>query len=163
MALEGGFSGRTNKLVDSCYSFWQGAVFPLLHEAFRQEGQDVALPSKHLWFSPRPLQTYVFLACQHEKGGLRDKPGKSADFYHTCYSLSGISVSQYSVEGHSVVVGDGSNLLERSDAFYNVLLEKAERKTGYFASLPPLVVDGKEVPGKEGVGAATARKHLLGK
>ena len=21
--LEGGFQGRTNKLVDSCYSFWQ--------------------------------------------------------------------------------------------------------------------------------------------
>ena len=25
MRLEGGFQGRTNKLVDSCYSFWQGA------------------------------------------------------------------------------------------------------------------------------------------
>ena len=23
-------SGRTNKLVDSCYSFWQGALFPLV-------------------------------------------------------------------------------------------------------------------------------------
>ena len=22
--------GRTNKLVDGCYSFWQGAVFPIL-------------------------------------------------------------------------------------------------------------------------------------
>lgn len=28
--LEGGFSGRTNKLADGCYSFWQGALFPLL-------------------------------------------------------------------------------------------------------------------------------------
>ena len=27
---EGGFMGRTNKLVDGCYSFWQGAVFPIL-------------------------------------------------------------------------------------------------------------------------------------
>ena len=24
--IEGGFQGRTNKLVDSCYSFWQGAA-----------------------------------------------------------------------------------------------------------------------------------------
>lgn len=32
MKLEGGFSGRTNKLVDACYSFWQGAVFPLIHD-----------------------------------------------------------------------------------------------------------------------------------
>lgn len=30
MRLEGGFQGRTNKLVDSCYSFWQGAIPALL-------------------------------------------------------------------------------------------------------------------------------------
>ena len=29
-AMEGGFMGRTNKLVDGCYSFWQGGLFPLL-------------------------------------------------------------------------------------------------------------------------------------
>uniref|UniRef100_A0A7N1A0S1 Protein farnesyltransferase subunit beta n=1 Tax=Kalanchoe fedtschenkoi TaxID=63787 RepID=A0A7N1A0S1_KALFE len=28
--VEGGFQGRTNKLVDGCYSFWQGGAFPLL-------------------------------------------------------------------------------------------------------------------------------------
>ena len=28
-------------------------------------------------------------------GGLRDKPGKSADFYHTCYCLSGLSSAQH--------------------------------------------------------------------
>ena len=28
--VEGGFMGRTNKLVDGCYSFWQGGIFPLL-------------------------------------------------------------------------------------------------------------------------------------
>ena len=28
--VEGGFMGRTNKLVDGCYSFWQGGLFPLL-------------------------------------------------------------------------------------------------------------------------------------
>lgn len=30
MEFEGGFQGRTNKLVDACYSFWMGATFPLL-------------------------------------------------------------------------------------------------------------------------------------
>ncbi|CAI9111052.1 OLC1v1011186C1 [Oldenlandia corymbosa var. corymbosa] len=32
--MEGGFQGRTNKLVDGCYSFWQGgvaAIFQVLH------------------------------------------------------------------------------------------------------------------------------------
>lgn len=31
--VEGGFNGRTNKLVDGCYSFWQGALFSLLQRA----------------------------------------------------------------------------------------------------------------------------------
>lgn len=38
MIVEGGFQGRTNKLVDSCYSFWQGGVFPLLHELLAEDG-----------------------------------------------------------------------------------------------------------------------------
>lgn len=28
--MEGGFNGRTNKLVDGCYSFWVGGLFALL-------------------------------------------------------------------------------------------------------------------------------------
>ncbi len=30
LAVEGGFNGRINKLVDCCYNFWQGATFELL-------------------------------------------------------------------------------------------------------------------------------------
>lgn len=30
LSFEGGFSGRTNKLVDGCYSFWNGAVLPII-------------------------------------------------------------------------------------------------------------------------------------
>ena len=46
MKLEGGFQGRTNKLVDSCYSYWQGAAFVVvdmirrnLHDAFDAEDE----------------------------------------------------------------------------------------------------------------------------
>lgn len=35
--VEGGFMGRTNKLVDGCYSFWQGGAFPLLAELLAQQ------------------------------------------------------------------------------------------------------------------------------
>ena len=38
MKFEGGFQGRTNKLVDGCYSFWQGALFPLLQFVFAKTG-----------------------------------------------------------------------------------------------------------------------------
>lgn len=43
MQLEGGFQGRTNKLVDGCYSFWGAGDFPLLRaelqrRAWREQG-----------------------------------------------------------------------------------------------------------------------------
>ena len=38
MKYEGGFQGRTNKLVDGCYSFWQGGVLPLVHMILTMEG-----------------------------------------------------------------------------------------------------------------------------
>ena len=37
--IEGGFQGRTNKLVDGCYSLWQGGVFPLLAALLRAQPQ----------------------------------------------------------------------------------------------------------------------------
>lgn len=36
MRLEGGFQGRTNKLVDGCYSFWLGAAFPIISAILSQ-------------------------------------------------------------------------------------------------------------------------------
>ena len=38
--VEGGFAGRTNKLVDGCYSFWQGGAFPLLGLLLRDRAGD---------------------------------------------------------------------------------------------------------------------------
>lgn len=35
---EGGFNGRINKLVDSCYNFWQGACFELVDIALKGKG-----------------------------------------------------------------------------------------------------------------------------
>ena len=35
--MEGGFAGRTSKLVDGCYSFWQGGAFPILADLLRQQ------------------------------------------------------------------------------------------------------------------------------
>lgn len=78
----GGFRGRTNKLVDGCYSFWQGASLAMLgHRAD--------------WSA---LVRFVLEACQASKtGGLRDKPSKPADAYHTCYCLSGLSIAEHSI------------------------------------------------------------------
>jgi len=41
------------------------------------------------------LAKYLLSCCQHPDGGLRDKPPMRADFYHTLYSLAGLSATQY--------------------------------------------------------------------
>lgn len=38
---DGGFRGRTNKIVDGCYSFWQGAVIVFLKMIFDGKAPDV--------------------------------------------------------------------------------------------------------------------------
>lgn len=38
MRFEGGFQGRTNKLVDGCYSFWQAGTLPLMHGILCKQG-----------------------------------------------------------------------------------------------------------------------------
>ncbi|KAJ2161792.1 CAAX farnesyltransferase (FTase) subunit beta [Coemansia sp. RSA 552] len=90
MAFEGGFSGRTNKLVDGCYSYWVGGAFPILQKALRRSQSDDYM------YDRAALQRYVLACCQDDRmGGLRDKPGKSADLYHTMYCLMGLSLSQH--------------------------------------------------------------------
>jgi protein farnesyltransferase subunit beta len=130
--LEGGFNGRTNKLVDSCYSFWQGAALAMC-EVIKNNGSDIfdmeqylaycdrSKPSSEqkfdsfdivdldegkrvrsvedtsgaLPFNQNALQRYILHCAQNlEGGGMRDKPSKSRDFYHSCYALSGLSISQ---------------------------------------------------------------------
>lgn len=84
---EGGYSGRTNKETDSCYSFWIGATLMLLG-AFND--------SEH-------TQTLQFLLnrCQAQKpgrGGFRKTPDSYEDIVHSFYSLSWLAMSASSEE-----------------------------------------------------------------
>jgi protein farnesyltransferase subunit beta len=90
---EGGYNGRTNKLVDGCYSHWVGGCWSLI-EAATNTG---------IW-NRAALGRYILAAAQGKKGGLRDKPGKPADAYHTCYNLAGLSAAQ-----HHYVYDEGIN------------------------------------------------------
>ncbi|CAG2059160.1 unnamed protein product [Timema podura] len=74
-ALLGGFQGRTNKLVDGCYSFWQGGAFPLLHRILNEENVNTVSGERWL-FHQEALQEYILVCCQHSSGGLIDKPNK---------------------------------------------------------------------------------------
>lgn len=198
MPVEGGFQGRTNKLVDGCYAFWQGGTAALLAlvRAGREgeavgweeveegdgggrkekrlrvrvggsggdgmDGMEHATDAAEVEYDPlvvvqpsgeavgtlaaanqHRLQQYLLHCCQQESGGLRDKPGKPRDFYHTCYVLSGLAAAQHGLpppaggggegEGPSpVVYGDFENLLPRLNPVYNLVEGKAARALDWF-------------------------------
>ncbi|KAL6767596.1 hypothetical protein ACKKBF_B35885 [Auxenochlorella protothecoides x Auxenochlorella symbiontica] len=233
--FEGGYAGRTNKLVDGCYSFWQGAVLPLLdryapsnaratdtrteqrpdqdlspetlaaralvhslavrleaaekleakaeaayssavhaqndaavsnlqhaartaqHASQRlREGLDrarsqvaavahgaAALVATGLPGAPaagrdvaqgsvcaQSLQVWLLAACQELRGGMRDKPGKAPDYYHTCYCLAGLAVSQ---AWSGVVVGGPCNALPTVDLRCNVRADALADARAWFS------------------------------
>ncbi|KAM7268132.1 hypothetical protein ACFE04_010298 [Oxalis oulophora] len=213
--VEGGFQGRTNKLVDGCYSFWQGGMLallqrlpfakppamsdagegdsddgsqtsegsnknlpfhePLIMSDIGEEGRDPCGPKTsevsdvlseeesaqnpqcdissndigrsfiegHVECGPLyhniALQQYILLCSQDQEGGLRDKPGKGRDHYHSCYCLSGLSTSQYSRSKDEDspplpkdVLGSYSNLLEPIHPIYNVILDRYHEAHEFF-------------------------------
>ena len=89
-------------------------------------------------FSTEALLDYIMICCQVKYGGLRDKPGKGRDFYHTCYCLSGLAASQrlFGDAGPAVVYGDAGNLLEATHPVYNVRVDKVARAFAHFGALP---------------------------
>lgn len=96
-APEGGFSGRTNKLVDGCYSHWVGGCWPLLEAALNgpQISTSIKKPKISDLYSKEGLTRYILSCCQEDGGGLRDKPSAYPDAYHSCYVLAGLSSTKY--------------------------------------------------------------------
>lgn len=97
-APEGGFAGRTNKLVDACYSHWLGGCWPLVQAALDgpySNPQAHGAATVGSLYSREGLTRYTLCCCQSATGGLRDKPSKSPDSYHTCYNLAGLSALQH--------------------------------------------------------------------
>lgn len=77
-APEGGFAGRTNKLVDGCYSHWIGGCWPLVQAAMRwpRSARSTEADDGHRYdiYSADGLARYILCCCQSPTGGLRDKP-----------------------------------------------------------------------------------------
>ncbi|XP_035223384.1 protein farnesyltransferase subunit beta-like isoform X1 [Stegodyphus dumicola] len=138
MKYEGGFQGRTNKLVDSCYSFWQGGTFPLMHRVLCLM-ENETMSTDNWLFNQGALQEYLLVNCQTPHGGLIDKPGKNKDYYHTCYALSGLSIAQHFASGHIGkirVVGNEENELCPTHPVYNLCVQSALEAVEYFKNLP---------------------------
>ena len=176
MGYEGGFSGRANKLVDGCYSFWQGGALAIVSahytEAYEsqsnlasanrgdiwlsatvsnKETQGNNLSSQHspmsyaMLFDKPMLQRYILLCAQDVSGGLRDKPSKPRDFYHSCYNLSGLALSQHSGSTSSSTREEDSqhanfghptqSKVAVSHPCYNIRLSRVEAVLKHFSSV----------------------------
>lgn len=155
MSYEGGFSGRSNKLVDGCYSFWQGAGVVLTSWAVQEQQKQKSDKVNNLATEPRqpedpwlvtttatpksalfnaaPLERYILLCCQDVNGGLRDKPSKGRDFYHSCYCLSGLAMAQqHATDPH---YPSPNCHLPRTHPVYNLRVEHVVRILRHFESL----------------------------
>ncbi len=130
MSKEGGFSGRTNKLVDSCYSFWQASVFSMITIADKERFSF----SDELLFNQLALQSYITLCCQESSGGLMDKPGTRPDLFHTNYSLCGLSLSETTfIKDVPILLGDDPSLeLNRIHPVYSINGNKVTEAKKYF-------------------------------
>ncbi|EAS03637.2 prenyltransferase and squalene oxidase repeat protein (macronuclear) [Tetrahymena thermophila SB210] len=135
MKTEGGFQGRTNKLVDNCYSFWQGATFRILNEITG----GAASYNNQLLYDQQKLQAYILL-CQEKDGGLYDKPGKFPDLYHTCYSLSGLSSAQRSADNkeEEYFMNKMTSSTKQINVVYNLPQDKLDFAKSFYAKLPPI-------------------------
>ena len=156
MAYEGGFQGRCNKLVDGCYSFWVGGAIAVFYldtsdefmtsfddthfDCIDAASQCILDDSYHdddqLLFDQKLLQRYILLCAQDVNGGLRDKPSKARDFYHSCYNLSGLSISQHfpTSSDESVLMYEKviDNILGVTHPVFNIRLERVKEANRMF-------------------------------
>ena len=133
MTKEGGFNGRTNKLVDSCYSFWQGSIFNMIYMGDNKFTYDM-----ELLYDQLSLQAYILFACQNlQNGGLIDKPGKFPDLFHTNYATAGLSLSQECLKDNFKVAlnSDLDDVFEKMNPIYCVTQEKIEKALKYYPSI----------------------------
>lgn len=121
MEIEGGFQGRTNKLVDGCYSYWVGAIFPLL-----EQYGSIGCPG----LNGSRLTQYILGHCQGTQGGLKDKPEKYPDPYHSCYCLSGLALSQGCEDVHV----DPRDSVKPIDVLFNIRTVRREIAGAYFSN-----------------------------
>lgn len=153
MAFEGGFNGRANKLVDGCYSFWQGGAMAIVsmldsfNDTANGDGHDYKDPwlqqqqrqdetKTSVLFDQQMLERYILLCAQDVSGGLRDKPSKSRDCYHTCYNLSGLSVAQHCSGDDEPAFGSTQHSrVEATHPVYNIRISRVREVLSYFKQL----------------------------
>ena len=117
----GGFNGRTNKLVDSCYSWWIGTAARILSDYYK-------IPP---FWNVDAMSRYLIQCAQVHTGGFRDSPPNNPDPFHTCFALAGLAT-----------VGSGELVKETlCELSYLVPVpkDKFEKFVNYFNQFPSIV------------------------
>jgi hypothetical protein len=86
-------------------------------------------------FDEQKLQRYILLCAQEPTGGLRDKPSKPRDFYHTCYNLSGLSVSQHVLCHTADDLESNVNVVQPTHPALNISITTALFVIRYFKAI----------------------------
>eukprot|EP01026_Neomeris_dumetosa_P011348 TRINITY_DN14086_c0_g1_i3.p2 TRINITY_DN14086_c0_g1~~TRINITY_DN14086_c0_g1_i3.p2 ORF type:complete len:337 (+),score=43.26 TRINITY_DN14086_c0_g1_i3:226-1236(+) len=121
--IEGGFRGRTNKLVDGCYSYWMGALFPLL----KQLGVD----------KPGNMQKIQDLKLRQELGEIfsaNDLPLQPIQILQTQQKQVNTKINEFEKETQNSISQSQNSyyeLLQQDDFRQKVqLMEKLNRQEG---------------------------------
>ncbi|KAF9511267.1 hypothetical protein BS47DRAFT_1373121 [Hydnum rufescens UP504] len=82
----GGLNGRPEKLEDVCYSFWVLSSLSILKRVH--------------WIDANSLISFILsaqesMASDLEGGGIADRPGDTADVFHTVFGAAGLSLLGY--------------------------------------------------------------------
>ncbi|RMD44458.1 hypothetical protein DV735_g611, partial [Chaetothyriales sp. CBS 134920] len=152
---EGGISASPGLEAHGAYTFCAIASLCLLGNPHATLAEHLDIPALLAWLSSRQyapeggfagrtnklhnaegLARYILCCCQALDGGLRDKPSKGPDSYHTCYTLTGLSNTE-----HFHYYGDGEIESQFASAFSWQAVKANSLRVDHFedgTDLPPL-------------------------
>jgi protein farnesyltransferase subunit beta len=118
--FSGGFCGRAEKLVDSCYTWWIGSAARIIAD-------HLGIPP---FWNEGAIADFVLRICQESTGGFTSRQPLSLDPFHTLYSLAGLCVCG------GGETGDVEKKLRKVDELVACPKELADRMREYFKQRP---------------------------
>ena len=119
MEFSGGFQGRVNKLVDSCYSWWIGSACRIIADHLK-------IPP---FWDEDALTIYTLRSAQDLDGGFRDHQPSRRDAFHTFYGLGGMGVCGNKKEY-------GAEIIPEMDCLLCIPKDLAQKMRDYFRARP---------------------------
>jgi protein farnesyltransferase subunit beta len=121
MSFGGGFCGRPNKLIDSCYSWWVGVAARIIAD-------HLGIPP---FWNEEAMATFLLEFAQCADGGFCPRPPDPRDRFHSMYALAGLAVCG----GRETGSDEGLTIAEM-DPLIPCPKDKAEEMRAWFGARP---------------------------